>query len=112
PGVTDAPGPGWTPAGDHPAGQADASVRRPRHRPGAVGAFSMRTGPHGSRPDRSPSLVADIRVDAGAARLAVGAIADDVERPAVARDPILEGRVPRIAQFGRPGIRPEPADRA
>src|SRR5690606_11694287 len=64
------------------------------------------------RPDRSPSLVADIRVDAGAARLAVGAIADDVERPAVARDPILEGRVPRIAQFGRPGIRPEPADRA
>src|SRR5689334_23475300 len=53
-------------------------------------------------------LVLDVRVDAGPARLAVRAEADQVERLAFARRLVHERAAPRILQLGRLRVRAEP----
>src|SRR5690606_40875804 len=56
--------------------------------PRVMAATGAWTGPPGPPAPVAASVVADVGIDAGAAGLAVGAVADDVERPAVAGRPV------------------------
>src|SRR5690606_11364681 len=60
----------------------------------------------------APLFVADVRIDALAARATVGAVADDVVRAVVARHAVLEVRVPGVVEVTRLGVGPEPAAHA